>query len=262
MIIAIIQARMGSIRLPGKVMKMIKGKPVIHYLIERLNYSKTIDKKIIATSNSEVDDPIAQFCLNNKISFFRGSEDDVLDRFYQTAKHFNGDIIVRLTGDCPLIDPEIVDYVVNKFLNEDYDHLSLGSSYPEGLDVEVFKFSALEDAWNNAKLKIEREHVTVYLWSNPDKFINEIIENSKDLSKYRVTIDEPEDFEVVKWIINNLYKEKDIFHMKEIIEYLDSHPEVFQLNQGIIRNEGLMKSVEEEEESGHILDMYKKLREN
>lgn len=262
MIAAIIQARMGSSRLPGKVLKEIKGKPVIHYLIERLSYSENIDKIAIATTDSEKDDPIVQFCIDNNVVYYRGNEDDVLDRFYQAAKTINADIIIRLTGDCPLIDPQIIDNLINIFKEEENDHMSLGSSYPEGLDVEILMFSALEDAWKNAKLKTEREHVTVYLWSNPDKFNSKSIEYTKDLSNYRVTIDEPEDFIVVEQIINALYKENELFHMQEIIEFLDSHPEIFQINQGIIRNEGLIKSVEEEEGAGHILEKYKEIRKN
>lgn len=262
MIVAIIQARMGSSRLPGKVLKRIMGKPVIYYILERLKYSKKIDKIVIATTDSHNDDPIAQFCIDNNVAYYRGSEDDVLDRYYQAAKKFNADIIIRLTGDCPLIDPQIIDKLIELFKENDNDHMSLGSTYPEGLDAEALNFSALENAWKHAKLKTEREHVTVYLWSNPDKFKSKPIEYTENLSKYRVTIDEPEDFEVVKNIISDLYKENELFHMQEIIDFLDSHPEIFQINQGIIRNEGLIKSIEEEKGAGYILDKYKEIREN
>lgn len=261
MIVAIIQARMGSTRLPGKVMLKVMGRSMLSFMIERLRFCKSIDKIVIATTTSEQDWPIVQYCIENNISYYQGSENDVLDRFYQTAKEYNAENIIRLTGDCPLIDPEVIDELVARFIKEgDLDHMNTGATYPEGVDAEVVSFSALEDAWKNATLSTEREHVTAHIWANPDKFKTKPMQYTRDLSKYRYTVDEPSDFEVVKSIFLALYEENEIFLTETIIEYLDSHPEVFQLNQGIIRNEGLMKSIEKEEGAGVILDDYKKMR--
>lgn len=252
---------MGSTRLPGKVMLKVMGRPMLSYMIKRLSFCKSINKIVIATTNSEQDKPIVQYCIENNILHYEGSEDDVLDRFYQTAKKFKAEKIIRLTGDCPLIDPEVIDELVGRFIKEgDIDHMNTGVTYPEGADAEIVSFSALEDAWKNAILGTEREHVTAHIWANPDKFKTKSMQNSRDLSKYRYTIDEPSDFEVVKAIFLALYKENEIFLTETIIKYLDSHPEVFNLNQGIIRNEGLLKSIEKEEEAGGILDEYKKMR--
>ncbi len=263
MIVAIIQARMGSTRLPGKVLKKVLGKPMLMYMIERLRFSNQIENVVIATSTSEKDDEIADFCINNDISYYRGNESDVLDRVYKTAKKFNADPVLRLTGDCPLIDPEIVDNLILQFTESGkYDYMNTGSSYAEGLDVEILDFSVLEEAWRNAKLKTEREHVTPYIWSNPEKFKVKTIEYKNDLSKYRFTIDEVKDFMVVKEIFKALYNKNSIFHIDEIIEFLDSHPDIFQINQDVIRNEGLLQSVEEEKEAKRIFDKYKKMRKN
>lgn len=259
--IVIIQARMGSTRLPGKVLKKIMGKPMVSYMIERLSFCNSFDKTVIATTILQKDEPIVQYCLKNKILHYKGSENDVLDRYYQTAKEFNADNIIRLTGDCPLIDPEVIDKLVSQFIKEgNLDYMNTGVTYPEGAGAEIVSFSALEKAWKNARLDTEREHVTVHIWSNPKDFKTKSLQHSRDLSKYRFTVDEPQDFEVAKLILLALYKENVIFHLKDIIEYLDSHPEVFQLNQGIIRNEGLFKSVEKEKEAGFILEEYKKMR--
>jgi len=260
MIVAIIQARMGSSRLPGKVMKEIRGKPVISYLIERLRYCNTIDRIVIASTISKLDDPIVQFCIENKILHYRGSEDDVLDRFYQASLVYKATHIVRLTADCPLIDPNLIDFLISSFFKTKLDHMSLGPTYPEGLDAEIFNFTSLEKSWKNAKLKTEREHVTTHIWSNPTQFKCKILRHSSDYSKYRVTIDEPADFDVVKAIIGALYKKNKVFHLEEIVQYLDSHPEVFHLNKDIIRNEGLFKSIGKEKEARKILKEYEKIR--
>jgi len=262
LIVAIIQARMGSSRLPNKVMKLIKGRPMLSYMIERLGFSKKINKIVIATSTSEKDDPIVDFCINENVLHYRGSEDDVLDRFYKTAKEFKAEIILRFTADCPLVDPVIIDELISLFINEgNMDHMNTGHSFPEGADAEILSFSTLEKAWKDATLKTEREHVTTHIWSNPEKFNTKPFQYSRNLSKYRYTVDEEQDFKVVESIFNSLYKKNEIFFLEDIIEYLDSNPDVFKLNEGIIRNEGLFKSIEEEGAT-KILEEYKKMRDD
>ncbi len=258
-IVAIIQARIGSTRLPGKVLREIMGRPMLSFMLERLSFCDLIDEIVIATTTSERDKPIVEFCLKNNISYYRGSENDVLDRFYNTAVESGANIILRLTADCPLIDPRIIDKIISQFTkNSNLDYMNTAPTYPEGVDAEIFTFFALEKAWNNAKLNTEREHVTAHIWSNPKEFNFTSLQYSRDLSKYRFTVDEPEDFEVVKSIFVALYKEKGIFHLENIIDYLDSHPDVFKLNQNIKRNEGLYKSIEKEPQANLILDEYKK----
>ncbi len=235
---------------------------MLSYLVERVNFSKRINKVVIATSTSKQDDPLIEFCNKNKILYYRGSEDDVLDRFYKTALDFKAEIIIRLTGDCPLVDPIEIDKLISIFIAKgNMDYMNTGHTYPEGADAEILSFSALERAWKNAKLKTEREHVTTFIWSRPEEFKTKSLQHHRDLSKYRFTVDEPQDFEVVKSIFLALYKENEIFHLDAIINYLDSHPDVFQINEGIIRNEGFLKSIEKEKNAKFLYKKYKEMRE-
>jgi len=246
--IAIIQARMGSSRFFGKVLKEACGKTIIEHIVNRLKYSKKIDKIVIATSSTEKDNVIADFCSLKKISFYRGSEDDVLDRFYQAAKHFGaveGDSIVRITGDCPLIDPVIVDEVIRMYMenNSDYGANVNPPTFPDGLDIEVMKFSLLEKAWNEAKLLSEREHVTLYIRNHPENFSLSNYVSDIDYSDLRWTLDEPEDFEVIKIIYENLYSGDRVFLMNDILRLLNEKKEIIEINKKFIRNEGLEKSL-------------------
>jgi len=200
-IVAIIQARMGSTRLPGKVMKTILDKHVILWDIDRVSLSKLIDEIVVAIPFGKQDDVIADTIeeYNNKILISRGSEDDVLDRYYNAAVQTNADVVVRITSDCPLIDPVVVDHVIEQFLNNDCDYCSnsLQRTYPRGLDTEVFSFDALSKAWNESKKDYEREHVTPYIIENPDKFKLLNVSNTIDLSHLRWTLDTKEDFEFI-----------------------------------------------------------------
>lgn len=245
MIAAIIQTRMTSRRLPGKIMKRVMGKRLLDYLLERLDFCHCIDKIILATTVNKEDDVIADYAGEKGVSYYRGSEHDVLSRFYECAKEFDIHHIVRVTSDCPLIDPEICDRLIKIYLKEKVDYAHLSPMFAEGLDCEVFSFSALEVVHKNAKLKSEREHVTLYMNNNIELFKKIVIENKADDSKYRFTVDEPEDFEVVKAIIEALYKEgSKPFNSNEIKHYLDNHIEIFKKNSHIIRNEGLLISLE------------------
>lgn len=249
MILAIVQARMFSTRLPGKVMKEVLGKPLIGYLLERLACSIRIDRIIVATSAKKGNDEMCKYIKSKGLDVYRGSEDDVLGRFYHTAAKHNPKSIVRITGDCPLIDPEICDQVINIYLKEKADYVYLGPTFAEGLDCEIFSFPALKVAYKNAKMKSEREHVTLYFHNHPELFNIIAVKNETDDSKYRFTVDEPKDFEVIKAIIEALYKRNSVpFHFKEIKQFLDDHPDIFQKNAYIIRNEGLLKSLRADKE--------------
>lgn len=251
MIFCIIQARMGSTRLPGKVLKEACGKALLELLVERLKYSKAIDKIIVATSQSEADDEITELCSKDNILFFRGSEDDVLDRFFQAASFFGakeGDAVIRITGDCPLIDPTVVDSVAELFLGADFDYVSnvLPPTYPDGLDVEILKFSTLKEIWEKAYLASDREHVTCYIENNIDEFSIGNLESEKDYSSIRLTVDEPEDFEIVKNIFEALYDPSRVFLMQEVLDYIEKNKYILQENNCFKRNEGYEKSLQKE----------------
>jgi len=232
-IVAIIQARMGSIRLPGKVLMDIEGKPMLWHVINRVKYSKLINKIVIATSTNKKDDVIEEFCKSNNIDFYRGSEMDVLDRYYQAAKVFKASLIVRITSDCPLIDPEVVDLVIKTHLSSDVDYTSnnIERTFPRGLDTEVFKFSALEKAYKEAVAPYQREHVTVYIYENPYLFRLNNVKNDKDISYLRWTVDEKADLHFVREIYKRLNKEDRIFLMRDILNVLEREPFLIEINK-------------------------------
>ena len=244
--ILITQARTGSTRLPGKVLKQINGKSLLEIHLERLKKCSKISEIIVATTVNDEDAIIYDKALEWGFSSFTGSETDVLDRFYQSVKDKNPDWIVRVTSDCPLIDPELVDEIVT-FVQEnncDYGSNGLIENYPDGQDVEVFKFSALKIAWENALLKSEREHVTPYIRNNSDfnngnlfKAIN--FPCDSDFSKIRMTVDEQRDFDLMEILIHQLGTEKTwLTYTNFIIEN-----DLTKVNGQIIRNEGLIKSL-------------------
>ncbi len=245
MILAIVQARMRSTRMPGKVMKEVFNKPLIQYLLERLSLSKRIDKIILATSVNKENDLLDAFVSNLGFNVFRGSEDDVLDRFYRAAKKYCSEAIVRVTGDCPLIDAGICDDLINFYEKEKADHAHLSLNFAEGLDCEIFPFKALETAFQNAKLKSEREHVTPYIKNHPEIFKVKPLINSQDDSSYRITVDNEEDFYVVKAIIEHFRKNLAVPWPK-IKDFLSSHPDIMAMNAHIERNEGFRISLEQD----------------
>lgn len=247
MILAIIQARMGSTRLPGKVMKEVLGKPLIGYLLERLQHSKLIDKIIVATSVDPINDVLCDYVQNQGFEVFRGPEDDVLKRYYLAASQYHPQAVVRITADCPLIDPQICDRVADIYRKEKVDFVHTGLTFSEGVDCEIFSFKALEEAWRDAYLPSEREHAALYLHNHPELFKKITLENESDDHKYRFTIDEDEDLQVVKAIIEALYRESpNVFGVNSIKDFLDSHPGIFQLNAHVLRNEGLTKSLKQD----------------
>jgi len=247
-IICIVQARMSSTRLPNKVLMELGGKPVLSQVINQLSFSKKINQIIVATSTSKEDDAIIQWAKQNKIDYFRGDLDDVLKRFYDTAKYFQADIIVRITADCPLIDPEIVDEVIKQYIKTNSDYVSNTNPprFPDGLDTEVFSFYALESAYKNASLKSEREHVTPFIRNNPTVFKIGNYEIEKNYESMRWTLDNTEDYHFLKNIYNRLIKYDDYIHWQDVISLLDNKPDIMNINSHLTRNEGYQKSLIED----------------
>lgn len=245
---AIIQARNGSSRLPGKVLFRILNKTILEYIAERVKRAATLDGVIVATTTQKEDDQIEVLMKSAGVKCYRGSTEDVLDRYYQAAKLFKVDPIVRITADCPLIDPKIIDSAVNSYFKSTADYCSnvLDVSFPDGQDVEVFSFKALEDSWQNAKMLSEREHVVPYIKKHPQRFKLVNFNNEVDLSAKRWTLDERKDFEFIKTILEALYPVKPEFKMEDVLEFLKNNPRVEKINQGINRNEGYQKSLKED----------------
>jgi len=246
MVVAILQARFSSTRLPGKVLKSILGDPMLLHQLRRIKRSTLIDSLVVATSLDTLDDDIEQLCLRNDIKCFRGSLNDVLDRFYNAAKKFNAKVVVRLTGDCPLTDSSVIDKVIQYYLDNDFDYASnaVDSTYPDGLDVEVFSFEALEQAWKYANLPSQREHVTPFI---RDNFKVGEVKNKIDLSYLRWTVDEPEDFEFVTKIYEMLYESNQNFGFQDVLNLIVKNPELILINSKFERNEGYKKSLIEDE---------------
>jgi spore coat polysaccharide biosynthesis protein SpsF len=253
MITAIIQARVRSSRLPRKVLLLLGRKTILENVVERVKNAKYIKKVIVATSDEKSDDEIAQLCKKKKFHCFRGSLNDVLDRYYQAAKKFKIKHICRITADCPLIDPKILDIAAKKYLKGRFDYVSTAypiATYPDGLDTEIFSFEALEKSWKEAKLSSEREHVTPYIWKNPKLFKVYNIKNDKNLSSFRWTVDEEKDLKFVKEIYKRLDGAGRIFYMKDILALLRKNPELIKINKGIVRNEGYLRSLKADKQNG------------
>ena len=243
-VVALIQARMTSRRLPNKVLLPIEGKTVLEHIYERLKYCKNLNEIVVATSISSSDQLIVNLCKKNKIKYFRGNLEDVLDRYYKASIEYKADAVVRITGDCPMIDPTIVDDVIKNYLKKDYDLFSLKGSFPDGLDCQVFSHSALERSWKEAILLSDREHVGTYIEkTSPVSFKIGGIEKFKNLSHFRWTLDEPRDYIFVKEVFRRLYKKKKIFLYDEILQLLEKEPALMQINKGIVRNQGYINSL-------------------
>jgi glutamate-1-semialdehyde 2,1-aminomutase len=237
-IVAIIQARMGSTRLPGKVMKPILGTPIIELLITRLKEARTVDSLVLATSTDLLNDPLAHHVAALGYTVHRGSEHDVLDRFYHAAVAAHADVVVRITGDCPLVDPQLVDEVVARFTSGGADYASNVDppTFPDGLDIEVFSFAALRSAWQDATQVREREHVTPFLRESP-RYSRIHVANDEDLSAERWTVDEAEDLEVVRAVFEHFAPRRN-FGWREIVALRCSRPDAFAQNRQLKRNEG------------------------
>ena len=230
---AIVQARMGSRRLPGKVLFQAAGKSLLEHLIERLLHSKTLNLIIVATSRELQDDAIVALCHERGYSIFRGSECDVLDRYYQAARHFRLSTIVRVTADCPLIDPDLVDELVEYFLSHEGEYELVTNrhplTFPDGLDADVFSMAALTEAWKNAQTAYQREHTIPYFWEAGRRVFN--FQHPDNLFlRYRWTLDYPEDYVLIRQIYEHLYRPGHVFGLNDILHLLSQHPELSQIN--------------------------------
>lgn len=246
---------MGATRLPGKVLKKVKGVTLLEYEINRVKKARRINKIVVATSDKKNDDKIEKLCQQIKIDCFRGSEDDVLDRYYQCALRYPAyDNIVRITGDCPLIDPIVIDEVIAYFKKYNFDYASNNfdvpgdttkETFPDGLDIEIFKRKVLYEAAKKAKLPSEREHVTLHITKNK-KYKKGNFSAPHNWSHFRLTVDTPADFLVIKFLIE---KGGPNAGYLDYISLLTKNPEIMLKNMNIVRNEGLIKSLREDKKS-------------
>lgn len=243
--LAIIQARIGSTRLPGKVLLDLEGKTVLEHVVNRVCRSRLITEVFVATTILKEDMRIVKLCSDRDFRVFCGSEEDVLDRYYQAAKLIKPDNIVRITADCPMIDSVVIDKVVKKHIEEnaDYTTNTLTETYPDGEDVEVFTLGSLEKAWSETILKSEREHVTPYIRKNDEIFKLLNVYNNTDLSSKRWTLDNHDDYEFIKIVFSKLYQKNNFFGMIDVFELLETNPEIEKINSHITRNEGYKKSL-------------------
>ncbi|MGA8761466.1 MAG: glycosyltransferase family protein, partial [Candidatus Sulfotelmatobacter sp.] len=234
-VVAIIQARMGSTRLPGKVLADIHGQPMLERVIERARAAQGLDEIVVATSIEPADNAIATFCREHQCTCFRGSEMDVLDRYYQAAPEFGADTIVRITSDCPLIDPQIIEKTVRAFLKErpDYASNSLDRTYPRGLDTEVIARPALERAWRAARETYQRVHVTPYIYQNPGEFKILSVTGDTDHSAYRWTVDTSEDLEFVRAIYSHM--DSGLFSWHDVVTLLERQVELLEINRSVVQ---------------------------
>lgn len=244
--VAIIQARMASTRLPNKVLADLGGKPMLAQVVARVRRAATIDEVVVATSVGPQDDAVEGFCRREGIGCFRGSEDDVLDRYYQAAHAFDAAVVVRITADCPLHDPRVIDSVVSAFVPGETDYVSnsIERTFPDGLDTEVFSVAALERAWREATWSSEREHVTSYIWKHPDLFRIRQVTQSVDRSSMRWTVDEPRDLELVREVYRRLGDRE--FGQADVVRLLEDETLLATVNAGIVSNEGYLISLQKD----------------
>ena len=249
-IILMIQARIGSNRLPEKVLKSIEGKPMIWHVINRVKKIPNLQQIILITTQKEEDNELAKIADEHEISLFRGDENDVLNRHYECAVSNKADHIIRITGDCPLIDPNIVQKILEFYLENNYDYVSntINPTFPDGLDTEIFSFKTLMDSNENAKLPSEREHVTPYITNHPEKFNLFNFENERDLSFLRWTVDEELDLQLIKKIYEKMRPDK-IFRFDQVLNLFEQFPELSHINKGIERNEGWKQSFDLDKKS-------------
>ena len=242
--LAIIQARMGASRLPGKVMMELAGHPVLWHVFQRVKRSRYIDEIVVVTTFKKKDLEIIKYCSSEGIRVFAGSEDDVPDRYYQAAKLFKPDNVIRITADCPMHDPSVIDQVVGTHVKEDNDYTSntMEETFPDGLDCEAVKFPVLKDAWEKAVMASEREHVTQYIIKN-SSYKKGSVTSLVDKGAERWTLDTEEDYKFIKNVFRKLYPANPWFGADDVYSLLDAEPGLKDINSGITRNEGLLKSV-------------------
>lgn len=234
--VALIQGRMNSSRLPGKILMDIGGRAMIERVYERAELAKSVQQVVILTTTNPADDDVEALCRRNGWPCHRGSEEDVLDRYYQAAVRFQADPVLRLTGDCPLLDPEILDQCVEQFAKEPADYVSYEwpeATFPRGLDVEGARFSVLEAAWKEAHEQPDREHVTRFIYRHPERFRLSGFSHGENLSHLRWTVDAPEDLEFVRAIYRRL--EGRSFGWKDVLRLIEEEPELAEMNRGIVQ---------------------------
>lgn len=238
-VVIIVQARMTSTRLPGKVLKEVLGKPLLEYLIERLKRVNAADAIVIATTTNDTDLPIVELCGRLGVAVTRGSEHDVLSRYYESAKGHEAEVVVRITSDCPVLDPAVVDQAIRFHVDNadrfDYVTNAFSNSYPNGMSAEVFSFRALEEAHREASTGPEREHVTPFIYLRPKRYRVGQLAYPRDLSSHRWTVDTPEDFELIRLIIEALYPEKPEFGLEDIEALMKQHPSWALINAHVVQ---------------------------
>jgi spore coat polysaccharide biosynthesis protein SpsF (cytidylyltransferase family) len=248
-VVVIIQSRQGSTRLPGKAIKpLYEKKGALELIIERLSPSRKIDQIIVATTESQDDDVIEALCKRLDVACYRGSVDDVLDRYFQAAKQYHATHIVRLTADCPFQDYAVVDALISDFTSNslDYESNSITPTYPDGFDAEIFTVSALEKAKMHATLPSEKEHVTAYIYKNPDIFSFKNFAYEKDYSYMRLTMDTVEDFQLLSKLAPFVYGSGQYICLEDILDYINERPHLLEINKKSERNEGYQKSLEQD----------------
>ena len=250
MIAAIVQARMGSSRLPGKTLMDVAGRPLLGHLVERARLIPGLEAVIIATTERPADRAIIEFAEREKLPVYAGSEEDVLDRFHQAASRFGISVVVRVTPDCPLLDPAVAGLVLRRFLEArgglDYASNTQPPTFPDGQDTEVFSAAALARAWREARLPSEREHVTPYIWKHPERFCCVTVPFPAALGTRRWTVDEPRDLAFVREVYARLYRPGVVFGWQEVETLLAREPALQALNTGIARNAGYQRSLAED----------------
>jgi len=235
-VIAIVQARMGSTRLPGKVLVDLGGQPVLSRVVLRLQRAATLAEVVVATTDSWKDESVVQLCEEQDVKIFRGAEEDVLDRYYRAASLYGCDAVVRITSDCPLIDPELVDQVVHEFIESKADYASnvLVRTYPRGLDTEVFTMTGLREAWRIAVQPHQREHVTPVFYERPDLFRLASVRDEQDYSRYRWTLDTPDDLRLIRAIYGH-FGNRDDFSWRQAIGLMEQIPELHNINAHVLQ---------------------------
>lgn len=238
MIAAIIQARMGSTRLPGKVLKKLNGKSLIENIVLRVRHCTTVDEILVATTTNKLDDELEQWCFEHQIKCYRGDEKDVLKRYFDAASFINADVIIRITADDPFKDPKVIDAVVKQLIdnNLDFSFNNFPPTFPEGLDTEVFTYEAIKKAMESNTTDFEKEHVTQYFYHNPNDFRMMNYSYTKDVSDIRLTVDSKEDFLLAEEIYSKLAPNGEMFYLEDVLRLMEAHPDLMEINQNVKRS--------------------------
>jgi len=253
--VAIIQARMGSNRLPGKVLMPIMGKPMLWHIVRRVRAAPSIDEVVVAIPDGPADQLLRQFCATNDIASFSGSEVDVLDRFYQAAQLHGADPVLRITADCPLVDPELIEKLIGMYRSGHYDyaavsagadaHRAEGGCFPDGMDAECFNFASLAKAWKEAQDPRDREHVTRFIWRQKGIFRCTKLRADREYPPLRLTVDYPQDLVVASRIYERLFSNGNIFHLADVVDLLQREPETIKPNEHLIEGQHYRAVLEE-----------------